>query len=235
MKGLILIAALLGASCASNRSGDLTADSLASVVILPPVNQVFDEGAEYEYYSTLVEPLTEAGYYVFAPTLVASLMLANGYPTPADMHAAPLEELDAIFGADAALYVSLERWDSYPYLLQEKVFVQASARLVNVETGTEVWSGSKRETQVTGSGVLTVAGVLTMNPVVAVPLAAGLSNAPVLVDPSGRALPVAHEVDERLFLGRRGGIPEGALWGAQPGSIPQSPTAVGAADQGEEL
>lgn len=114
-----------------------------SILVLPPLNNDFDERATYSYLSTVSSPLAEHGYYVFPVAVIDHLMKENGLPTPGEMHQVPLEKVDEIIGADAVLYVEIEKYGTDYVILSSNTTVAVNARLVDVKTGQEIWEGEK--------------------------------------------------------------------------------------------
>ena len=113
-----------------------------SILVLPPVNRSPDVQATHSMLSYATVPLAEAGYYVFPVTLVAEAFKENGMTQPDDMHATSAEKLRQIFGADAALYVTITRYGTSYMVVTSASVVSAEARLVDLKTGKLLWSGA---------------------------------------------------------------------------------------------
>ena len=113
-----------------------------SILVLPPVNKSPDVQATHSMLSYATVPLAEAGYYVFPVTLVAEAFKENGMTQPDDMHATSAEKLRQIFGADAALYVTITRYGTSYMVVTSASVVSAEARLVDLKTGKLLWSGA---------------------------------------------------------------------------------------------
>ena len=112
-----------------------------SILVLPPVNQSTDIRGSLSFLSTVTLPLSEAGYYVFPVAMVEATFKENGLPLPDQMHEAPLSKLQSIFGTDAVLYLTLEKYGSTYVVLDSQTVVTAKARLVDARTGTLLWQG----------------------------------------------------------------------------------------------
>lgn len=112
-----------------------------SILVLPPVNESVDVNAPYSWVTTATMPIAEQGYYVFPVAVIDEFMKENGLPDPEDMHAAPLEKLGEIFGADAVLYVTLTEFGQKFELLSSTTRVDAVAQLVDIGTGQVIWNG----------------------------------------------------------------------------------------------
>ena len=59
-------------------------------------------------------------------------------------YAALIAKLKEIFGADAGLYIHLKEYGSKYQVIQTTTTVSADAKLVDLNTGTVLWTGSKR-------------------------------------------------------------------------------------------
>jgi hypothetical protein len=112
-----------------------------SILVLPPVNNSPDLRGTYSVMSSVSYPVAEAGYYVFPVALVDQTFKQNGLSHPAEMHAASLEKLQQIFGADAALYITVEKYGAQYQVITSAVTVAASAKLVDIKTGKVLWTG----------------------------------------------------------------------------------------------
>ncbi len=113
-----------------------------SIVVLPPLNNSPDVRATYGFLSTVTYPLAEDGYYVFPVALVDQMFKENGLTQPADMQQAPIKKVAEIFGADAALYIAIEKYGAIYTVLNSAVIVTASAKLIDLKTGVTIWSGA---------------------------------------------------------------------------------------------
>jgi len=114
----------------------------ASILVLPPVNLSPDVNASFSMLSHATLPLAESGYYVMPVAPVNETFKQNGLANPPEMHEAPLPKLREIFGADAAMYIQITRYGTVYTVLDSAAVVSASARLVDLRTGTELWTGA---------------------------------------------------------------------------------------------
>ena len=130
-----------------------------SIVILPPLNHSPDVRATYSSYTTVTMPVAEAGYYVFPIALVDQTFKENGLPTPGEMHQASLNKLREVFGADAALYITITQYGSVYSVIDSSVIVSANADLIDLKTGKLLWTGtataSSSEGENKGGGSIT--------------------------------------------------------------------------------
>ena len=142
-----------------------------SILVMPPVNRSLDTRAAATFLATSTIPLAEAGYYVIPVTLSDQTFKQNGVTVADEAHAIPPGRLFEIFGADAALYITVThygrginvdsnvirsestgkifdvyitatRYNTKFEVVSNSVRAEASARLVDLRTGQELWSGN---------------------------------------------------------------------------------------------
>jgi hypothetical protein len=113
-----------------------------SILVLPPVNNTPEVSASYSVLSYATQPLAEAGYYVMPVTLVAEAFKENGMTQPSDMHATSIDKLRKIFGADAALYVTINKYGTVYQVISSASVVSAEAKLIDLKTGKLLWTGA---------------------------------------------------------------------------------------------
>jgi hypothetical protein len=145
MAGLLALAVLGG--CVSPKTVDYSAYKQSrpkTILVLPPLNNSPDVKASYSLLSQVTYPLAEAGYYVLPIALVDETFRQNGLTTPADIHQAPANKLQEIFGADAALYITVTDYGTRYMIISSETVVTASAKLVDLKSGTTLWTGSAR-------------------------------------------------------------------------------------------
>lgn len=123
-----------------------------SILVLPPLNETTDVNAPYVYLSTITRPLAECGYYVFSVAAVDAFMKENGLPTAGEMHGVSLAKIREVLGADAVLYVTIEGWGQKYRVISSDTVVKARAHLVDVDTGSTIWTGSAFAQQSSSAG-----------------------------------------------------------------------------------
>ncbi len=129
-----------------------------SIIVLPPVNNTPEVIAPYSMLSQIVVPIAESGYYVYPTAVVDQTFKSNGLTVAEDIHALPVSKIREIFGADAALYVTIEEYGTSYVVLSSDTIVTASASLVDLKTGTVLWqdaaTASSAETRGNSGGGL---------------------------------------------------------------------------------
>lgn len=167
MKGisalLTLALTLVVTGCTTNKTppADYSAfkeSKPRSILVLPPVNKSPDVNATHGFLSNVTQPLAESGYYVFPVAVVEETFKQNGATHPDDISAIPLKKLHDIFGADAVMYITITDYGTSYQVISSDTRVIASARLVDLRTGKELWTGaasaSSNEGQTNNNGGL---------------------------------------------------------------------------------
>lgn len=158
-----------------------------SILVIPPLNESTDIRATYSVLSTLTRPLAERGYYVFPVAVVDQFLQENGLPTPGEMHQIPLDKVDSIIGADAVLYVTINDYGTKYLVVDSTTQVSLTARLVDVKTGIQLWSGHADYAESSSGGG---------NNIFAAMIAAALNQ--VVADTTDQARSAAEEASAQL-------------------------------------
>jgi hypothetical protein len=201
---LAVLAGALATGCATRgQAFDYTAfkqSNPASILVLPPINSSPDVAATYSMLSQVTLPLAESGYYVFPVSLVDETFRQNGLSNPAEMHEVKLQKLREIFGADAALYITIKQYGTSYTVIASESRVTAEARLIDLRSEKVLWAGaataSSAEGRNSGGNPL---GML---------LQAVVSQ--IIESASNRSHPIAGVTSYRLLSA---GMPNGMLYG----------------------
>jgi len=111
-----------------------------SILVMPPINKSPEINATASFLTTSTVPLAESGYYVIPVTLSEETFKQNGVTVAEEAHALELGKLREIFGADAALYLTVISFGSSYRVVSSVVEVAAAAKLVDLRSGQELWS-----------------------------------------------------------------------------------------------
>jgi len=148
---LLCSAALLTACATKQEPPDYSAFERHrphSILVLPPINSSVDVNAMPAVLAASVQPLAESGYYVVPVTNMMEMFQQNGMLVAEDIHAIAPAKLQEFFGADAALYLSVDKYGPRYNVLDSVVEVGADAKLIDLESGEQLWQS--RVDQVTG-------------------------------------------------------------------------------------
>jgi hypothetical protein len=113
-----------------------------SILVLPPINESTDVMGTYGYLTTVTQPLSEMGYYVFPVEVIDRFLKENGMPTAGEMQQIPLGKAREILGADAVMYITLKQYGSQYQLISTSTTVWVNAKLVDARTGDTLWDGT---------------------------------------------------------------------------------------------
>jgi hypothetical protein len=111
-----------------------------SILVLPPVNKTTAADSKEYYATTVAEPLTNSGYYVFPMEVVYDILQQEGLSDAESMSNIPPQKFREFFGNDAVLYVSILKWDTQYLVLSGSVTVQAECELKSSITGEVLWA-----------------------------------------------------------------------------------------------
>jgi len=114
-----------------------------SILIVPVVNRSLDVDASNYVLSTLTIPLAELGYYVFPVNTVKVVLEQEGLYEPEQIRNMDTAKLASLFGADAVLFVTINRWDAQYIVLTTTVTVEFDYELSRND-GTRIWHANKR-------------------------------------------------------------------------------------------
>jgi hypothetical protein len=123
-----------------------------SILVMPPVNQSPDIKAPTTFLVASTWPLAESGYYVIPVSLSSQMFRQNGITVAEDAHAIAPARLREIFGADSALYITITRYGVRYVGISSIVEAAAYARLIDLRTGLELWSGQVALTESNNNG-----------------------------------------------------------------------------------
>ena len=143
---LLVLVFIFVTGCATNnpdRLNNFHAAQPRSILVVPPLNQVTDIQATTSVLATLPYFLAEKGFYVFPVNTVKTLLEFEGYYEPAEVHAAPPEQLAVLFNADSILYLTIHEWTSKYLVLNTSTEVDFGYRLVGAD-GALLWEERRR-------------------------------------------------------------------------------------------
>jgi hypothetical protein len=143
---LALLFAVIISGCAVAPKQDLSAFAASapkSILVVPTVNRSLDVDAPNYLLSTLPVPIAEKGFYVFPVNTVKLVLEQEGLYEGELVHKQPPAALAKTFGADAVLFVKINRWDAQYALVTTVVTVEFEYHLTNKD-GVEIWRATQR-------------------------------------------------------------------------------------------
>jgi len=106
-----------------------------SILVVPVINKSIDVNAPDYFLATIATPLAERGYYVFPVNMVKSVLADDGLSDANLVHAGDPRRLGELFGTDAVMYISIERWDAKYVVLATTVTVELNYSLKSAHSG----------------------------------------------------------------------------------------------------
>lgn len=147
LRGLACGMALMLSACAAPKSNvDYAAfreSKPASILVLPVLNMSVEPAASAAVLAQATFPLAESGYYVVPVAVMEETFRQNGVATADDTHGLPASKLRDIFGADAALYMTVKQYGSSYQVLVSTTTVEINATLIDLRSGTTLWEGAR--------------------------------------------------------------------------------------------
>lgn len=122
-----------------------------AILVVPAINHSTAADAPILYESTINEPLSNAGFYVLPIEVTDRFLRNEGLAEGEALKDIPPQKFAEPFGADAVLYVTIDKWDTNYYVIGGNVTVGASFLMKSCKTGAVLWS-YKDEIPVNTSG-----------------------------------------------------------------------------------
>lgn len=145
---LFLSIILIMASCASADYTPFRESRPLSILVMPPINKTSEANASASFLVSSAQILSRGGYYVIPVTLSTQTFTQIGITNGEDAHKLPHARLRELFNADAALYITINNYSS----TLGTIMVSASATLVDLKTGQELWTGKGQASEAASSG-----------------------------------------------------------------------------------
>lgn len=144
--GALLLALVLGA-CATGPSpydySAFRAASPRSILVVPALNNSVAVEAPDFLLPTIARPFAERGYYVFPLHMVKRVLEEDGLSDAGLVHNADASHFGRLFGCDAVLFVTIQRWDSQYVVLATTTTVEFDYALRSCQTGETLWTHSR--------------------------------------------------------------------------------------------
>jgi hypothetical protein len=145
---LAAVALLALAGCANRPAksdySQFRSEGPRSILVVPVINKSVDVNAPDYFLATIARPLAERGYYVFPINMVKSVLSDDGLSDANLVHSGDPRRLGELFGTDAIMYISIERWDAKYVVLSTSVTVELDYTIKSARTGQELWKNHQR-------------------------------------------------------------------------------------------
>jgi len=114
-------------------------ESPSSILILPPMNESTAADAKEYYATTIQEPLSYWGYYVFPYEVTTEILKMEGIYDAELLNNLPLQKFGEYFGADAVLFTTIRRWDLSYLVLASNLTISIDCALKSTKSSATLW------------------------------------------------------------------------------------------------
>lgn len=110
-----------------------------AILVLSPINETTAADAKEFYSTTVAEPLSLSGYYIYPIEVISEILQNEGiYDTETLINLNP-QKFKEYFGADAVMYIWIKKWDTSYLILAANVAVSLRCLLRSTKTGENLW------------------------------------------------------------------------------------------------
>ena len=110
-----------------------------SILIVPPMNESTAAEAKDYYATTIQEPLSFWGYYVFPYEITTEILKMEGIYDAELMKNLPLQKFREYFGADAVLFTTIKKWNLAYMVLAANLTVSIDCELKSTKSNATLW------------------------------------------------------------------------------------------------
>lgn len=114
-------------------------ESPSSILILPPMNESTAADAKEYYATTIEEPLSFWGYYVFPYELTSEILKLEGIYDAELLNNLPLQKFGEYFGTDAVLFTTIKKWDLSYLVLAANLTISVDCELKSTKSSATLW------------------------------------------------------------------------------------------------
>lgn len=119
------------------------AEAPRSILVVPALNNTADVTASDWFLSTISEPFSNRGYYVFPANMVRGVLNDSGLSDAGLVHSADARRLQALFGCDSVLFININKWDAKYMVISTTTEVQFDYELRSCKTNATLWKNNQ--------------------------------------------------------------------------------------------
>lgn len=140
----IIVCCLFAAGCAkqvtkAERFPGMYEEQPCSILVLPPINLTTAADAKECYITTVSEPLSHMGYYVYPAPVVMELMQSEGLYDSELLYNDDLQGIRTNIGADSVLFTKITAWDMSYVVIASSMTVGIDCELRSTQTNKILW------------------------------------------------------------------------------------------------
>ncbi len=111
-----------------------------SILVLPPINESTAAEAKEFYLTTIAEPLSQTGYYVYPIEVVSDILNSEGLYDTEILDESAIPKFKEYFDADAVLFIRILKWDTSYFVVGGSVTVKVAYNLISTTTSETLWN-----------------------------------------------------------------------------------------------
>ncbi|MBP9019394.1 MAG: DUF799 family lipoprotein [Bacteroidales bacterium] len=111
-----------------------------SILLLPPINETTAADAKEYYSTTLQEPISFSGYYVFPYEVTSEVLKMEGIYDAELLKDLSVTKFREYFGADAVLFTTIKKWDISYIVIASNLTVSIDCELKSTKSEQVLWS-----------------------------------------------------------------------------------------------
>jgi len=105
-----------------------------SILLLPPINETTAADAKEYYSTTLQEPISFSGYYVFPYEVTSEVLKMEGIYDAELLKDLSVTKFREYFGADAVLFTTIKKWDISYIVIASNLTVSIDCELKSTKS-----------------------------------------------------------------------------------------------------
>ncbi|MDR2927934.1 MAG: DUF799 domain-containing protein [Cytophagaceae bacterium] len=127
---IITVAAVVLSSCVGTKTtkmqqySHIYEEKPVSILLMPPINRSTEVEAKEIFYSSLIVPLSQKGYYVMPPLLAMEILKEESAYDAEMFINNSMKQVGSLFGVDAVLFTTIHEWSKTTVLSQIRVTVE---------------------------------------------------------------------------------------------------------------
>ena len=108
----------------SDRYSAIYNERPTSILVMPPINNSNNVEAKELFYSSLIVPLSQKGYYVMPPLLTMEILKEESAYDSEMFIERSMKQMSTLFGVDAVLFTTIQEWAKSTIGSQIRVIVE---------------------------------------------------------------------------------------------------------------
>ncbi len=143
--GFLLILILIVTGCGpkmvtkSQKFPLMYEETPVSILILPPMNESTAADAKEYYSTTIQEPVSFWGFYIFPYEVTTEILKMEGLYDAELLRHTSLGQFREYFGADAVLFTTIKKWDLSYVVLASTLTVSIDCELKSTKSDQILW------------------------------------------------------------------------------------------------